>query len=75
LKNDVNVPVLVPSKRNKHKNVEKTFFFVGALKVTDEKSRIKDTDPLDKGTDPRIRICYKNVTDPEHSTNITYETN
>jgi hypothetical protein len=57
LKTDVNVPTI----RNKHKN----FVFVGFLKATDEKSRIriqihysvygsKDPDP------------YQNFTDPEH---------
>jgi hypothetical protein len=34
-KNDVN------SKSNKHKKREKNLFFVGVLKVTDEKSRIR----------------------------------
>jgi hypothetical protein len=41
LKNDVNV--LVPSRRKKHKNLvknSKNRFFVGVLKVTDEKRRI-----------------------------------
>jgi hypothetical protein len=53
--------VNVPSKRNKHKNLEK-------------KTLRKEQDPepysLVIGTDPsiriRIRIRIKNVTDPEH---------
>jgi hypothetical protein len=40
-----------------------TLFFVGILKVNDEKSRIRiqdpDPDPLVRGMDPRIRIHSK----------------
>ncbi len=36
-KNNVNIP----SKRNKHKNFEKNINYVGVLKVTDEKIRIR----------------------------------
>ncbi len=60
----------LPSKRKRHTNLrEKKYFFVGVLKVTDEKSRIPDPYPsvkgkvwiLDPNPDP-----YQNVTDPEH---------
>jgi hypothetical protein len=44
---DVNVPL----KSNKHKNLvrEKNIFFVGILKVNDEKSRIQHPDLLRYG--------------------------
>ncbi len=54
LKNDVNVP----SNSNKQKNTTKKLFFVGVLKVTDEKTRILS----------RIHP-YQNVIDPEHYIN------
>ncbi len=48
-------------------------FFVGVLKITDEKNSIRSRDlhldPLVKGTDTRygsIPDPYKNVTDLEH---------
>ncbi len=48
-------------------------FFVGILKITDEKSSIRSRDshldPLVKSRDARsgsIPDPYKNVTDPEH---------
>jgi hypothetical protein len=41
----------------------KTYFFVGVLKVNDEKEQDPDpnlnTDPLVRGRDPRIRIHTK----------------
>jgi hypothetical protein len=61
--------VNVPSKRNKPNKIRKKYFFIGILKVADEKSRIprsrfesgsihwyRSTDP-----DP-----YQNATDPQH---------
>ncbi len=55
MENDVSVP----SKSNK----EKKNFFVGILKVTDKKSRIRicQSDVQSEDPDP-----YQNVTDPEH---------
>ncbi len=50
LKNDVNIP----SKSTKQKNLEKNYFFVDVLKVTDE--NMQDPDPLVRGMDQRIRI-------------------
>ncbi len=52
----------VPSKSNKQKNYENNLFFVGILKVTDEKSRIRK-EPLVSVPDPDP---YQNTTDPEH---------
>ncbi len=49
----------VPSKSNKQ-------FFVGVLKVKDESMQDPDPDTLVRGTDPRIRIRTRNVTDPQH---------
>jgi hypothetical protein len=45
-------------KSKKQKNFFLNYFFVGIMKVNDEKSRIRipDPDPLVRGMDPRIRI-------------------
>ncbi len=59
LKTDVNVP----SESNKQNNLEDNLLFVGILKVTEEKSRIRIRNPV-------IRIrgseLHQNVTDPEY---------
>jgi hypothetical protein len=47
---------MLASKRNKLKNLGEKLFFVGVLKVTDEKKQDPDPQP-----DP-----YQNVTDSEH---------
>jgi hypothetical protein len=41
----------------KRRETWKKFFFLGVLKVNDEKKQ--DPDPLVRGTDPRIRILAK----------------
>jgi hypothetical protein len=41
--------------------IEKNLFFVGFLKATDKKCRIRIWNPVYGSKDP-----YKNVTDPEH---------
>jgi hypothetical protein len=40
---------------------EKRIFFVGVLKVTDEKEQDPDLDPLVRGTDLRIRIKMSHI--------------
>jgi hypothetical protein len=52
-------------QRNKQKQLEKNSFFVGALKVSGENSRIREPDPnpLVRGADSDP---YQNVTDPRH---------
>ncbi len=51
--------VPVPSKSNKQKKFRKKIFFVDVLKVKDEKSTIRNPDPLFIGMNPRIRIRTK----------------
>ncbi len=54
VKNDVNIP----SKRNKHKNLEEKKVFVSIWKSL-TKEQDPEPDSSVKGTDPRIRICTK----------------
>jgi hypothetical protein len=76
LKTEVNT-LPIPSKSNKQKNEKKTYFFVGILKATEEKSRIPPP--------PRIQIRsrksvvrsadpdpYQNVKDPQYCCLVSY---
>ncbi len=65
MKNDV----IVPSKSNKQKKLGKKIFFVGVLKVTDEKgsgSRFVSQKDGSANPDPDMYGTHQNVTDPEH---------
>ncbi len=53
----------VSTVRNKLKSIEKTLFFVGILKATAKKRKIRIRNPVDGSEDPDP---YQNVTDPEH---------
>ncbi len=59
LKTDGNVPTV----RNKLKTLEKPLFFVGILKATAKKRRIRIRNLVYGSQDPDP---YQNVTDPEH---------
>ncbi len=67
----------VPSNSNKQKKcLNKNCFFVGSLKVNDEKSRIRiqdpDPDPLVRGMDRADPDPLKNVMDrPEHCSTVS----
>jgi hypothetical protein len=61
LKTNVNVPTVKINKETWGKN----YFFVGILKATEEKSRLRNRDPVvlygSADLDP-----YQKLTDPEH---------